>query len=143
MRATRQTRVCRPRLSGYPAARMTEPRVGSFTHEGFRLVYDEFGSGPRHLVLLPGLLLPCSRTAAVPHMQVGHEHQEWGVDRRDVVGEPFRQLDVGDRADVGAVPLRGLGERASKPLPTNTKALPVTTAAATPTRLSVRPTNPV
>ena len=39
-------------------ARMAEPRVGSFTHEGFRLVYDEFGSGSRHLVLLPGLLLP-------------------------------------------------------------------------------------
>ena len=39
-------------------ARMAEPRVGSFTHEGFRLVYDEYGSGPRHLVLLPGLLLP-------------------------------------------------------------------------------------
>src|SRR5919112_3431930 len=37
---------------------MAEPRVGSFTHEGFRLVYDEFGSGQRHLVLLPGLLLP-------------------------------------------------------------------------------------
>src|SRR5919107_1830033 len=37
---------------------MAEPRVGSFTHEGFRLVYDEYGSGPRHLVLLPGLLLP-------------------------------------------------------------------------------------
>jgi len=45
-------------LSGYPAARMPEPRVGSFTHEGFRLVYDEYGSGERHLVLLPGLLLP-------------------------------------------------------------------------------------
>lgn len=37
---------------------MPEPRVGSFTHEGFRLVYDEYGSGPRPLVLLPGLLLP-------------------------------------------------------------------------------------
>ncbi len=37
---------------------MPEPRVGSFTHEGFRLVYDEYGSGSRHLVLLPGLLLP-------------------------------------------------------------------------------------
>ena len=37
---------------------MGEPRVGSFSHEGFRLVYDEYGSGSRHLVLLPGLLLP-------------------------------------------------------------------------------------
>ena len=39
-------------------ARMAEPRVGSFTHEGFRLVYDEYGSGPKAVVLLPGLLLP-------------------------------------------------------------------------------------
>ncbi|MEA2386287.1 MAG: hypothetical protein QOJ22_461 [Thermoleophilaceae bacterium] len=39
-------------------ARMAEPRVGSFTHEGFRLVYDEYGSGPRPVLLLPGLLLP-------------------------------------------------------------------------------------
>jgi pimeloyl-ACP methyl ester carboxylesterase len=28
-----------------------------FEHDGFRLVYDEYGSGPRTLVLLPGLLL--------------------------------------------------------------------------------------
>jgi pimeloyl-ACP methyl ester carboxylesterase len=28
-----------------------------FTHEGHRLVYDEYGSGPRTVVLLPGLLL--------------------------------------------------------------------------------------
>jgi pimeloyl-ACP methyl ester carboxylesterase len=37
---------------------MPEPRVGSFTHDGFRLVYDEYGDGPRPVVLLPGLLLP-------------------------------------------------------------------------------------
>jgi pimeloyl-ACP methyl ester carboxylesterase len=37
---------------------MAEPRAGSFTHEGFRLVYDEYGSGQRPVVLLPGLLLP-------------------------------------------------------------------------------------
>jgi pimeloyl-ACP methyl ester carboxylesterase len=37
---------------------MAEPRVGSFTHDGFRLVYDEYGSGSRPVVLLPGLLLP-------------------------------------------------------------------------------------
>jgi pimeloyl-ACP methyl ester carboxylesterase len=28
-----------------------------FRHEGFRLVYDEYGAGPRPLILLPGLLL--------------------------------------------------------------------------------------
>jgi pimeloyl-ACP methyl ester carboxylesterase len=33
-------------------------RTGEFLHNGHRLVYDEFGSGPRPLILLPGLLLP-------------------------------------------------------------------------------------
>lgn len=32
-------------------------RTRSFRHDGFRLVYDEYGSGTRPLVLLPGLLL--------------------------------------------------------------------------------------
>jgi pimeloyl-ACP methyl ester carboxylesterase len=32
-------------------------RRHSFRHEGYRLVYDEYGTGPRPLVLLPGLLL--------------------------------------------------------------------------------------
>jgi pimeloyl-ACP methyl ester carboxylesterase len=32
-------------------------RRRSFRHEGYRLVYDEYGSGSQHLVLLPGLLL--------------------------------------------------------------------------------------
>jgi pimeloyl-ACP methyl ester carboxylesterase len=32
-------------------------RTSSFRHEGFRLVYDEYGSGARPLILLPGLLL--------------------------------------------------------------------------------------
>src|SRR3954469_13282127 len=32
-------------------------RRRSFRHDGFRLVYDEYGSGTRALVLLPGLLL--------------------------------------------------------------------------------------
>jgi pimeloyl-ACP methyl ester carboxylesterase len=32
-------------------------RTGSFQHNGYRLVYDEYGSGARPLVLLPGLLL--------------------------------------------------------------------------------------
>jgi pimeloyl-ACP methyl ester carboxylesterase len=33
------------------------PRRRSFRHEGYRLVFDEYGSGPQPLVLLPGLLL--------------------------------------------------------------------------------------
>src|SRR4051795_11871154 len=32
-------------------------RRHTFRHEGYRLVYDEYGSGSRPLVLLPGLLL--------------------------------------------------------------------------------------
>jgi pimeloyl-ACP methyl ester carboxylesterase len=32
-------------------------RRRSFRHDGYRLVYDEYGAGPRPLVLLPGLLL--------------------------------------------------------------------------------------
>src|SRR3954466_10797632 len=32
-------------------------RRHTFRHDGYRLVYDEYGSGPHPLVLLPGLLL--------------------------------------------------------------------------------------
>ncbi len=35
-------------------------RTGEFTHEGFRLVYSDYGSGTRPFVLVPGLLLPRS-----------------------------------------------------------------------------------
>jgi pimeloyl-ACP methyl ester carboxylesterase len=35
-------------------------RTDDFVHEGHRLVFDEYGSGPRPLILLPGLLLPRS-----------------------------------------------------------------------------------
>src|SRR5947207_7142753 len=40
--------------------RMVTAKTGEFEYEGFRLVYSEFGDGPRPLVLLPGLLLPRS-----------------------------------------------------------------------------------
>jgi pimeloyl-ACP methyl ester carboxylesterase len=33
-------------------------RTGEFVHDGHRLVYDEFGSGSRPFLLLPGLMLP-------------------------------------------------------------------------------------
>jgi pimeloyl-ACP methyl ester carboxylesterase len=33
-------------------------RTGEFVHDGHRLVYDEYGTGPRPFLLLPGLLLP-------------------------------------------------------------------------------------
>jgi pimeloyl-ACP methyl ester carboxylesterase len=39
---------------------MVSIRTGEFIHEGHRLAYSEFGSGPRPFVLLPGLLLPRS-----------------------------------------------------------------------------------
>jgi pimeloyl-ACP methyl ester carboxylesterase len=33
-------------------------KTSSFTHDGHRLVYDEYGGGSRPMILLPGLLLP-------------------------------------------------------------------------------------
>ncbi len=43
---------------------MTDRHQGEFEFEGQRLQFDDFGSGPRPLVLLPGLLLP--RTMQTP-----------------------------------------------------------------------------
>jgi pimeloyl-ACP methyl ester carboxylesterase len=39
---------------------MISIRTRDYIHEGHRLVYDEYGSGPRPLILVPGLLLPRS-----------------------------------------------------------------------------------
>ena len=39
---------------------MVSIRTGEFTHDGHRLVYSDYGSGPRPFVLVPGLLLPRS-----------------------------------------------------------------------------------
>ena len=39
---------------------MVSVKTGDFLYDGHRLVYDEYGCGPRPLVLLPGLLLPRS-----------------------------------------------------------------------------------
>ena len=33
-----------------------KPKTRSFRHEGFKLVYDEYGSGERAVILSPGLL---------------------------------------------------------------------------------------
>src|SRR5438874_9448635 len=37
---------------------MVAIRSGEFTHDGFRLVYSDYGSGTKPFVLIPGLLLP-------------------------------------------------------------------------------------
>ena len=37
---------------------MVSVRTGEFVHDGHRLVYDEYGSGSRPFLLLPGLMLP-------------------------------------------------------------------------------------
>jgi pimeloyl-ACP methyl ester carboxylesterase len=37
---------------------MVSVRTREFVHDGHTLVYDEYGSGPRPMILLPGLLLP-------------------------------------------------------------------------------------
>src|SRR4051795_13108878 len=42
-------------LSSYRAGPMATRH--EFRHEGYRLAYDEYGAGPRPLILLPGLLL--------------------------------------------------------------------------------------
>src|SRR4051812_32606033 len=39
---------------------MVSVSTGEFLYEGYRLVYDEYGSGPKPIVLIPGLLLPRS-----------------------------------------------------------------------------------
>ena len=49
-------------------------------------------------------------------MEVGHERQQGCVDRRDVVREPVWQVDVGDRAALGAVSLRKRGQRTTEPV---------------------------
>ena len=89
----------------------------------------------------------CLALSALAHVggfsvEVGHERQQGRVDRRDVVREPVWQVDVGDRAALGAVSLRKRGQRTKNPLPAKTKLSPATTAAAIPTRLSVRPAKP-
>ena len=37
---------------------MVSVSTGEFVHDGHRLIYDDYGSGPRPFLLLPGLLLP-------------------------------------------------------------------------------------
>jgi pimeloyl-ACP methyl ester carboxylesterase len=54
-------------LDGYPAAAVVPVRTRHFHHDGWRLVYDEYGSGSRPLVLVHGLLL--SRTMHAPLAQ--------------------------------------------------------------------------
>ena len=44
---------------------MLNPRTSEFTHDGFRLVYDEYGEGSRAVVLLHGLLLSRTMQASV------------------------------------------------------------------------------
>jgi pimeloyl-ACP methyl ester carboxylesterase len=39
---------------------MVSIRTGDFRHDGFRLVYSDYGAGARPFVLVPGLLLPRS-----------------------------------------------------------------------------------
>jgi pimeloyl-ACP methyl ester carboxylesterase len=53
---------------------MVSIRTGEFLHDGHRLVYDEYGSGPRPFLLLPGLLLPRSlhRPLATDLAERGH-----------------------------------------------------------------------
>ncbi|MGH3465839.1 MAG: hypothetical protein ACRDP9_30565 [Kribbellaceae bacterium] len=53
----------------------------------------------------------------IPRMQVCHEHEQWCVDGRHVVREPFRQVDVCHRAALGAVTYGEFGQWAAEPAP--------------------------
>src|SRR5882757_3504519 len=52
----------------------------SFRHEGYRLVYDEYGSGPRPLVLLPGLLLSRRMHAPLAEALAAHGNHVYVLD---------------------------------------------------------------
>jgi pimeloyl-ACP methyl ester carboxylesterase len=47
-----------PGLGSYPHLALVSVRTGEFVHDGHRLVYDEYGSGSRPFLILPGLMLP-------------------------------------------------------------------------------------
>jgi hypothetical protein len=49
-------------------------------------------------------------------MQVRHQDEQWRVDGRDVLCEPFRQVDVRHRAALRTVALSQLGQRAAEPV---------------------------
>ena len=59
-------------MDGYPGGPMVSVRTRHFHHEGWRLVYDEYGSGSRPLVLVHGLLL--SRRMHAPLARALAEH---------------------------------------------------------------------
>src|SRR3954463_10359259 len=49
-----------PMVGWLSSAGMVSISTGEFIHNGNRLVYSDYGSGPRPFVLVPGLLLPRS-----------------------------------------------------------------------------------
>jgi hypothetical protein len=75
-------------------------------------------------------------------MQVPGQADERDVDGGQVVSEPPRQVDVGDRAPLGAQALGDLGERAAEPVPAKIRLSAATSAAAMPARRSDRRANP-
>jgi pimeloyl-ACP methyl ester carboxylesterase len=52
-----------------------EPRTRSFTHEGNRFVFDEYGAGDRPLVLLPGLLFSRKMHQPLAETLAGRGHR--------------------------------------------------------------------
>jgi pimeloyl-ACP methyl ester carboxylesterase len=55
-------------------------RRHTFRHNGYRLVYDEYGSGPRALVLLPGLLLNRKMHAPLAEALAAHGNHVYVLD---------------------------------------------------------------
>jgi pimeloyl-ACP methyl ester carboxylesterase len=59
---------------------MVSVRTEEFIHDGHRLVYDEYGSGSRPIVLLPGLLLPRSMHQPLAKALAEQGNHVWVLD---------------------------------------------------------------
>lgn len=57
-------------------------------------------------------------------MQEQGQDEERGVDGREVAGEPWRQVDIGNRTVLGAKRLGNIGERAAESIGRKDQALP-------------------
>src|ERR1700730_17411696 len=68
---------------------------------------------------VPGSLRP-----EVSPMQEQGQDEERGVDGREVAGEPWRQVDIGNRTVLGAKRLGNIGERAAESIGRKDQALP-------------------
>ncbi len=66
---------------------------------------------------------PLPLLAEVPSMEEGRQDEQRNVDRREIVGEPIREEDVGDRAASSSEGVGKLGERTAEPVRREDQAL--------------------